>query len=272
MKPVPISRIVLDRFTAFRRLDLNFGRGINVLIGANGTGKTHLLKVIYSACDITRTEGSFTTKLLKVFLPYEDRIGRLVHRQRGRNSAVIQIYLGIKRLRLSFTSLSKFTAKISGKRKWQEERIECVYIPVKEMLAHAPGFRSLYSGRVIRFEEIYADIVDRAYLPILRGPAGSKRRVLLRLIEGSLEGKVVTRGEEFFLSNKQGNLEFSLLAEGHRKLALLWILIQNGSLLEGSILFLGRTRSEPQPAINGECSRNTLGAPIIGSASISHYS
>ena len=33
------------------------------------------------------------------------------------------------------------------------------------------------------------------------------------------------------LLNKQGNMEFTLLAEGIRKLALLWLLIQNGTLL-----------------------------------------
>ena len=34
----------------------------------------------------------------------------------------------------------------------------------------------------------------------------------------SIGGKVTVRGEEFFLSNEQGELEFTLLAEGWRKL------------------------------------------------------
>ncbi|HIJ26699.1 MAG TPA: ATP-binding protein, partial [Gammaproteobacteria bacterium] len=42
--------------------------------------------------------------------------------------------------------------------------------------------------------------------------------------------------EEFFLKNRQGELEFTLLAEGIRKLALLWVLIQNGTLLQGAVL------------------------------------
>ena len=44
--------------------------------------------------------------------------------------------------------------------------IESVYIPVKEMLSNAPGFQSLYSKREIHFEEVYRDILDRAYLPL----------------------------------------------------------------------------------------------------------
>ena len=32
-------------FTVFKKADLTFAPGLNVIIGANGTGKTHLLKL-----------------------------------------------------------------------------------------------------------------------------------------------------------------------------------------------------------------------------------
>jgi hypothetical protein len=109
-------------------------------------------------------------------------------------------------------------------------------MPVKEMLAHAPGFRSLYAAREIHFEEIYADIIDRAYRPPLRRSVDATRQRLLHIIQRAMDGRVVTRDEEFFLHNKQGNLEFTLLAEGIRKLALLWLLIHNGTLLQGAVM------------------------------------
>ena len=37
-----LTRVRLQRFTAFENLDLELSPGINVLVGANGTGKTHL--------------------------------------------------------------------------------------------------------------------------------------------------------------------------------------------------------------------------------------
>ena len=43
-----LEQLHLENFTVFRKLDLKFCRGINVLIGENGTGKTHLLKVLYA--------------------------------------------------------------------------------------------------------------------------------------------------------------------------------------------------------------------------------
>ena len=48
-----LTRVKLERFTAFGHLDLELSPGINVLVGANGTGKTHLMKVCYAACDVS---------------------------------------------------------------------------------------------------------------------------------------------------------------------------------------------------------------------------
>ena len=43
-----ITRVKLENFTVFDSLDLEPSPGINVLVGANGTGKTHLMKVCYA--------------------------------------------------------------------------------------------------------------------------------------------------------------------------------------------------------------------------------
>ncbi|HOB70227.1 MAG TPA: AAA family ATPase, partial [bacterium] len=42
-----IKKIKFEKFTAFDSLDIDFSPGINVFIGENGTGKTHILKTIY---------------------------------------------------------------------------------------------------------------------------------------------------------------------------------------------------------------------------------
>ena len=39
-----LTKIHLENFTAFKNLDVEFSPGINVFIGANGTGKTHIMK------------------------------------------------------------------------------------------------------------------------------------------------------------------------------------------------------------------------------------
>jgi len=248
-----LTRLRFERFTAFEKLDVELSPGVNVFIGANGTGKTHLMKVAYSACDISKTKDNFASKLIRVYLPSGRALGRLVKRHKGTTRCAVEVYRGERKLRVSFSNHSTVpdSATITGAKEWMSDPIESVYIPVKEMLSNAPKFRSLYSQSDIHFEEIYADILDRAYRPMLRGPIDHTRKELLKSLQKIVEGKVATKEEEFFLSNRQGNLEFTLLAEGMRKLGLLWLLIQNGTLLNGSVLFWDEPGANLNPKLFG---------------------
>ena len=249
-----ITKVVFEKFTAFERLAVMCSPGINVFVGANGTGKTHILKTAYAACDITTSKKSFPEKIATVFLPSGGQIGRLVKRSVGRSSGHAEVCRRspgsddeIKlRVRITTQHRAPEKATVTGAQRWSASELKSVYIPVKEMLSNAPGFRSLYASREIAFEEVYADIVDRALLPLLKGPAGEDRRRILSILEKAMAGKVVVNNEEFFLRNKQGKLEFTLLAEGLRKLGLLWVLVQNGTLLGGSVLFW----DEPEANLN----------------------
>lgn len=243
-----ITRLKLEQFTAFESLDFGPSPGINVLVGTNGTGKTHIMKAIYAACDVSKTQGNFADKLVKVFLPYRGSLSRLVRRQSGGSGSKVTVSRGQRRLQISFDKPTERTAakNIGGASAWMDDPVESTYIPVEETLANAPGFRSLYAQRDVHFEEIYADILDRAYKPALREPPSRDRRRLIAILRKAMEGSVIYSGEEFFLRNKHGRLEFSLLAEGIRKLGLLWLLIRNGTLPEGSVLFW----DEPETNLN----------------------
>ncbi len=246
-----LTAIKLEKFTAFQDLKVEFSPGINVFVGTNGTGKTHLMKVAYAACAITRTEQNFAEKLSQVFLPSENILGRLVKRQPGKAACSVRVDSDKKtHIRASFhshaTTPGTKAVQIRSVKKWNSQTIKSVYIPVKEMLANAPGFQSLYSQRELHFEAIYNDILDHAYSPLFRGPPDPTRKKLLPILQKIMDGKVTTKNQEFFLKNRQGNLEFSLLAEGMRKLGLLWTLIQNGALSKGSILFW----DEPETNLN----------------------
>lgn len=258
-----IEQIKLERFTAFESLTLPFSSGINLFIGENGTGKTHLLKAVYAACDVSKNQKSLADKVNRVFLPSGEQIGRLIKRKSGSSSGSFEVTRKVEGLTKSIAiklALSNHTkepaqATLSGARKsWKEHPVESVYIPVKDMMANAPGFRSLYNLRHIHFEEVYADIIDRVFLGSLKGPTDQARKKLLDILQQSMDGKVISKNEEFFLKSKQGELEFTLLAEGIRKLGLLWVLIQNGTLLNGSILFW----DEPETNLNPKLMRTVV--------------
>lgn len=133
-----------------------------------------------------------------------------------------------------------------------------VYIPVKEMLSMAPGFRSIYSKYDTQFEEIYADIIDLAYLPPLKGAPDQERLQLMNTFQNLVDGQIIGEGENFFFKNASGKLEITLVAEGMRKLALLSLLIQNGSLQSGTTLFWDEPEANLNPSMMQHVARALL--------------
>ena len=248
-----LTRVKLENFTAFKELDLEFSPGINVFVGENGTGKTHLMKVCYAACDVSKTRASFADKLIEVFLPSSQALGRLVSKQSGSARGVVEVHREGLTLRVSFARRAKVSGSAyqTGAREWFDSQIRSVFIPVKEMLTNAPGFRSLYGQRDIHFEAVYDDILLRAFLPLPRGRIEAESQHLFPDLEKALEGKVTIRNEEFFLRSRQGDIEFSLLAEGIRKLGLLWVFLRNGSLPSGSVLFWDEPETNLNPKLFG---------------------
>ena len=250
-----ITRVKLENFTVFESLDLEPSPGINVLVGANGTGKTHLMKACYAA--LARSDyppaDHYYFKLLDCFLPAGKDHLRLIGRGNPDKTARLDVFRGSSFVRgelpktLGFTNLPGSETSDD----WDFSTLFATYIPAKDMLANAPGFRSLYAAREVHFEETYQDILDRAYLPALRNPAEFVPAWVFERLEAELGGKVVLQGEEFFLSSKQGEIEFTLLAEGLRKLGLLWLLIRNGSLKPGAVLFWDEPETNLNPKLYG---------------------
>ena len=255
-----ITEVSLSKFTVFKQLDTDFSPGLNVFIGENSTGKTHLMKLLYSACSVVdgkiKDEDAFKHKLLANFLP--DSIGRLATRNQGNSTATIKII----RKNVSTGNTYTLSSSINSTRgtftknlkNWKEDDPKpVIYIPVKDMLANAPGFLALYDAHDIHFEGIYADIINRASYPPTRGKRKKIQRELLNQIEAELSGTVTRENDQFYLKGRegQGNLEFTLLAEGYRKLGLLFCLIQNEMLTKGSILFW----DEPEANLNPKLTR-----------------
>ena len=89
-----LTRVRLERFTAFEELDLELSPGINVLVGANGTGKTHLMKVCYAACEVSKTGKEFSDKLLRIFMPSGRSRGRMAKRGEEEGTGRVEVFWG----------------------------------------------------------------------------------------------------------------------------------------------------------------------------------
>jgi recombinational DNA repair ATPase RecF len=114
-----LTKIFLENFTVFNKIEIKFMPGINVFIGENGTGKTHVMKLLYSACQaaqIQATAVDFPQKIVKVFRPDDFNIGRLVSRSVGNGSSKVHVSSDSGTIKTSFERRTKrWEAKVTGK-------------------------------------------------------------------------------------------------------------------------------------------------------------
>jgi len=74
--------LALENFTAFKETSFEWSPGVNVLIGANGTGKTHIMKLMYALQMQGHDAAELKKKLAAVFRPSGDKVSRLVNRKK----------------------------------------------------------------------------------------------------------------------------------------------------------------------------------------------
>ena len=262
-------------FTVFKEADLNFAQGLNVIVGANGTGKTHLLKLPYAVMAMSAEEGKkrpepptktllqtrIAEKLSSVFRP-EDRLGRLVHRQRGRNSCEVQMSFIRPRTSLAFRFSSLAKSEVVVERappKWHDKRP--VFFPTRELLTVYPGFVPLYETHHLEFDETWRDTCLLLGAPALRGPREATIASLIEPLEKQLGGRVVldTNGRFYLRPFNASNMEMPLVAEGWRKLSMLVRLISTGSLLDKGCLFWDEPEANLNPRLIREIAKAILG-------------
>lgn len=254
-----LKSVKIENFTVFDKAEINFCNGINIFIGENATGKTHLLKVLYSACRSNRVDIDFGQKIVRTLMPDDFRIARLVDRRKGNHIAKIRVSAanGDKKtdahLEISFDKRTKKSAaSVKGKEKWEKEfkNNSSIFIPAKEILSHSYKLAAATSVDNVRFDDTYIDIINSAKIDITMGKNPASRAAMLKRIEKMTDGQVVYDGEkdEFYLKKGSSKQEFSLVAEGIKKMGLLWLLAKNGTLEKGSILFWDEPEANVNPA------------------------
>lgn len=257
-----IKSLMLKNFTVFKDATFDFGAGLNVFLGENGLGKTHVLKLPYAilkpgfdeyrrGTDSTPTksilQGAIADKLTGVLRP--DSLGRLSKRKQGRERTEVALACDDHEFDLSFSFATNSKSEVditTLPSRWFNEPL--VYIPTRELLTIFPGFVSLYENYHLEFEESWRDTCVYLGGPVTRGPRETALAKLLNPIESAIGGKVVLdTGGRFYLSIPgSGNMEIPLAAEGERKLAMLARLVATGSLTVGGALFW----DEPEANLN----------------------
>ena len=241
-----IERLELRNLTVFTGLTLDLSPKINVIIGENGTGKTHLLKAAYGLCagaplfknkpDTNDEELAtvLTAKLLRLFMPLDDKLGKL-HRQGATEQAGISAQFSQgQKIATTFFNNSK-TLAIQSRASYEKFQNEAVFIPTKEVLSFMKGFNSLYEKYGLSFDQSYQDVCLLLDLPEIRPEnLHEKSKWAMEQIEQVCGGKFVFYGGGK-VTFKTEHTEYSanVMAEGFRKAGILARLLETGAIQPG---------------------------------------
>ena len=141
-----LKSLHIENFTVFDKLDIEFCDGVNVIIGANSTGKSHLLKVLYAVIQAIPAQRNTKATSLNmhmliawlhgVFRP-EEYVTQLLRSKEHGKSAVFHVTSenGHHYAELFMPFHITSSAPPAGKG---------LFIPPNEVLAIYPGFVASY--------------------------------------------------------------------------------------------------------------------------------
>ena len=278
-----LKKLNLNNFTVFDYADISFSSGLNVIVGENGTGKTHLLKVGYLLCKAldqavfedpnqrrpnkSSMEQFLAVRLIDCFKP--DSLGGLARqgaKKTGRT--VISCDMEPSGILVSPDNNGKYEPPLNTLGKWKfsfsatssrkvsietylpnQQNIMPVYHPAKEIISFMEGLVGLYKKREVAFDETIYDLavnLDPVAFRLEPDLLNEQMDSLVELIGGRLEKE---GGKFYVVKNPKEKREISLVAEGLRKLATLQRLISVGSLQRGATLFWDEPESNLNPRL-----------------------
>lgn len=240
----PISQLSCD----------NLGH-INLIIGGNGTGKTILLKALYSAIrtleDYRRgNEPRSASEILadKLYWTFEtEKIGDLV-RKGADESLSFKFRLDGNEFCYGF---GKDTTKIiqNLENHVPPRDSNSIFLPTKEVLSlYQIILESRELGKTFGFDDTYLDLARALRHPPQRGKNyqnfASSRKHLNEILDGKIEYDEKVGRWQF----KKGNQKFSIgvTAEGIKKISILDTLLGNRYLDPKSVIFI----DEPESALH----------------------
>lgn len=258
VEQMKITELEIKNFTVFEDARFEFSPGLNVIIGENGTGKSHLLKLMYAVLKGSARSGASSgdladalvssqhgvlEKLRAVFMPESGRLERLV-RQGAKDGASIRLATDNAASEISIRpAKERGSSALYGFEGSPQFDLgaPCVFLPPADALALYEGFIGSYAKRALSLDETYNDLCVALNANLLRQEPEWAVEILRR-VEKLIGGKVMLKGERFYV----GKHEAHLVAAGHRKLAEIVRLIANGGITPETVLFW----DEPEAGLN----------------------
>ena len=275
-----LKRLHIQNFTVFADADFEFGPGLNVLVGTNGMGKSHVLKLGYVAAQVaafaekTRQNkskdeldeddfrlniGLATSGLLSsAFLPGTQN--KLVRVNKNNLDAYVQAAFGLRGETSVGFHIKASERPLNSVSPDQANRFATVvtnpvFIPAKEILSLMPDIIGIAKNNPDVFDSTYSDLATQLTIRTPNNPSEPAKTLLAtwaKLMGGTIQSE---DGRFYFYPTDGTRFRVGLAAEGFRKLGTLAHLLANKSLTKSTTLFWDEPESNLNPALLRELVR-----------------
>lgn len=252
-----ITEVEIRNFGAIRDFHSNDLKGINLVIGENASGKTFLLKALYSAVksveahnrgdDIKAINEILADKLRWTF--QTEKIGDLVTKA---SNEPLSFRMVLEGMGFSY-SFSKDASKNIIKYDSEiENRAEnSIFIPAKEVLTLFSVIqRSRQVDMAFGFDDTYLDLVNALSIAPSKGKNfkafADARETIGELVDGHVEYDE-SSGKWIYINNNRQRYSIGATSEGIKKISIMDRLFANGYLKRGSIIFIDEIESALHP-------------------------
>jgi len=252
IKDLYISSVDINNFMSLKNGEIKFSKGINLFIGENGSGKSQLLKLLYSVIDSNNNikanqesdyenKRTFAKNLVEIF--QTKQLGNLVNKDEKKSTVTIN--LDAYKLSFSFQSRSTKEVSLANSEKYFINK-KTIFIPAKEVLSFFDGFRILYETKYLSFDKTYYNLCKALEEPPSKVTSLGD---IIDKLEFILDGKIKIINGSFYLIKNDREYEISLVAEGLRKIGMLSYLLSNETLDNQSILFWDEPEANMHPKL-----------------------
>jgi len=250
-----IERFTVENCGPLQKIEWQPGAGFNAVIGENDTGKTLLLKSLYTAVrsmeeykrgqDMRTFRQTLDTKLIWTF--QVRKVGDLVRKGEGNRFRFEGIIDGQK----VFFTFGQSAEKGVGETVEPEipRSSNSIYFPAKEILSLESIIRqSREIDLQFGFDDTYYDLVQAVNKPPQMGKNWKAFAEARKDLADMIGGRIEQAGKQWYFVKGKSWHPIFVTAEGVKKIAILDRLLGNRMLTPESILFV----DEPEAALHPE--------------------